>query len=141
MNLYNMLCGVTPATFFILPLLQEKHPDQYPRFRDCFTGDPKHPQYEGHIIVYTRVGSLNRGNGYGEEELEAHPNFAAWYNDPEDATYGCYVFSVPNEWKADYKEFVTNGPKNMSKAAQTRIRAVFPKLKEKLDQLWGSEKS
>ncbi len=34
MSLYNMINGVNPATFFILPMLG-KHPDEYPRFRDC----------------------------------------------------------------------------------------------------------
>ena len=41
MSLYNMLHGVNPSTFFILPMLGEKHPDEYPRFRDCFIGDDK----------------------------------------------------------------------------------------------------
>jgi hypothetical protein len=36
MSLYNMMNGANPATFFILPMLGEKHPEQYPRFRDCF---------------------------------------------------------------------------------------------------------
>lgn len=35
MSLYNMLNGVNPCTFLILPMLG-KHPDEYPRFRDCF---------------------------------------------------------------------------------------------------------
>ena len=29
--------GVNPATFFILPMLG-KHPDEFPRFRDCWAG-------------------------------------------------------------------------------------------------------
>ena len=33
-----MINGVNPATFFILPMVAEKHPDSYPRFRDCFIG-------------------------------------------------------------------------------------------------------
>lgn len=52
MSLYNMINGVNPATFIILPMLG-KHPDEYPRFRDCFIKD-------GMIEVYTRVGGNNR---------------------------------------------------------------------------------
>ena len=37
MSLYNMINGVQPAAFFVLPMLG-KHPDEYPRFRDCFIG-------------------------------------------------------------------------------------------------------
>lgn len=37
MSLYNMINGVNPATFIILPMLG-KHPNEYPRFRDCFIG-------------------------------------------------------------------------------------------------------
>lgn len=65
MSLYNMICGVNPAAFFILPMLG-KHPDEYPRFRDCFVSDD-----ETSIEVLTRVGGGNRG--YGEEELMKHP--------------------------------------------------------------------
>lgn len=35
-----MINGVNQATFYILPMLG-KHPDEYPRFRDCFTGKTK----------------------------------------------------------------------------------------------------
>ena len=47
-----------PWVFLVLPLLG-KHPDMYPRFRDCFV--------EGKIIqVYTRTGGGNR-EAYIEE--------------------------------------------------------------------------
>ena len=55
MSLYNMLFGVTPATFFFFFLLG-KHPDEYPRFRDCFLNDEYLPEYDNHIHVYTRTG-------------------------------------------------------------------------------------
>lgn len=80
MSLYNMICGVNPAAFFILPMLG-KHPDEYPRFRDCFVSDD-----ETSIEVLTRVGGGNRG--YGEEELMKHPNFLRTYDWDEDNTYG-----------------------------------------------------
>lgn len=37
MSLYNMVNGMNQATFFVLPMLG-RHPDEYPRFRDCFAG-------------------------------------------------------------------------------------------------------
>ncbi len=60
MSLYNMINGVNPATFFILPMLG-KHPDEYPRFRDCFVGEDQKS-----IEILTRVGGGNRHCGNGE---------------------------------------------------------------------------
>lgn len=139
MSLYNMLMGVTPATFFILPMLGEKHPDSYPRFRDCFLSDKEHPEYNDHIHIYTRVGGNNRGAGFGEEELYKHPNFITSFDDSFDDTFATYVFSVPDEWAKDFTLFKENKLKEVSSEYRTRVRAVFPKLKEKLDELWGKE--
>ena len=68
-----MINGVQPATFFLLPMLG-KHPDEYPRFRDCFVGkqhtDGEKDQFgipkqkhgnEELISVYTRVDRENVG--------------------------------------------------------------------------------
>ena len=38
MSMYNMMHGCNQSTFSILPMLG-KHPDKYPRFRDCFCSD------------------------------------------------------------------------------------------------------
>ena len=99
-NLYNMLFGVNPATFYILPMLG-KHPDEYPRYRDCFVNE------ENQIVVMTRVGGNNRKSGYGEEELYKHPNYVSTYDDESDNTYGYYVFSVPEKWKDDFHKIMT----------------------------------
>lgn len=139
MSLYNMIAGVRMAAFFVLPMLGEKHPDEYPRFRDCFLGDESHPEYDDHIHVFTRVGGGNRGCGYGEEELMAHPCFVTTFDDPEDSTYASYVFTVPEEWKADFAKFKDGNLKDFSSELKARIRKVFPKLKEKMDELWGPE--
>ena len=56
-----MINGVNPATFLFLPMLG-KHPDEYPRFRDCFISED-----ETQKIVFTRVGGGNRNCGFGEE--------------------------------------------------------------------------
>lgn len=139
MSLYNMVNGVSPAAFFVLPMLGEKHPQDYPRFRDCFLSDEEHPEYDGHIHLYTRVGGNNRGCGFGEEELHTHPNYVTTFDDSFDNTFATYVFSVPEEWKADYDKFVSGDIKGFSPEYQARCRAVFPKLKETFDKLWNDD--
>lgn len=141
MSLYNALHGVNPCTFFIMPMLGEKHPDSYPRFRDCFINDEDHPQYKDHIHVYTRVGGNNRGEGFGEEELYKHPNFVTSFDDDFDSTYATYVFSIPEEWKQDFELVKTGKIKEVSKKYQERVRKVFPKLNDKLNELWGKEEA
>lgn len=129
MSLYNMINGVNPATFFILPMLGEKHPNNYPRFRDCFVDS-------GEIRVYTRVGGGNRDCGFGEEELQQHPNYLRDEDDDFDSTYATYIFSVPNEWKEDFEKIMTGKIKEISQAYRERLYAVFPKLKDTFDKLF-----
>ncbi len=137
MSFYNMMNGVNLAAFFLMPMLGEKHPDEYPRFRDCFTSDESRPDLQGNLIfVYTRVGGGNRGAGFGEDWLEQHPKFVTTYDDSFDSTYGMYVFSVPDEWADDFAKFTSGDLQNTSMKYQQRVRQVFPKLKDKLDQLW-----
>ncbi len=85
MSMYNMMNGTTPATFFILPMLG-KHPDEYPRFRDCFTADEEQG-IENAIIVYTRTGGGNR-ESYEEEitEMQAMEGYQQDYDDTFDST-------------------------------------------------------
>ena len=131
MSFYNMINGVNPATFFVLPMLGEKHPDYYPRFRDCFVEDNK-------ICVYTRVGGGNRDCGYGEDELYEHPNFISSYDDDFDSTYATYEFSIPDEWKDDFDKIMNNNLLNISAPYKERLYAVYPKLKEKFDEIFGA---
>jgi hypothetical protein len=128
-----MINGVNPCTFFILPMLG-KHPEEYPRFRNCFLADEDHPEYNDHIHVYTRVGGGNRGGCYGEEELYKHPNFVATYDDSFDSTYGTYVFSVPEQWKEDFEKVKSGNIRGISEDYKAEIYRVFPKLKENLDK-------
>ena len=132
-----MVCGVNPAAFFILPMLG-KHPDEYPRFRDCFTVDKEHPEYDGYVHVYTRVGGNNRGGGFGEEELYKHPNFITSFDDSFDNTYATYVFSVPDKWRADFDKIMNGKIKEISAEYKQEIIRVFPKLKEKLEGMFNS---
>lgn len=135
MSLYNMMNGVSQLTFIVLPMLG-KHPNEYPRFRDCFLKDEEHPEYDNHIHVYTRVGGGNRGCGYGEEELMKHPNFVTTFDDNFDCTYATYVFSVPDEWKEDFDKIVKGKMLEISDDYKKQIYKVFPKLEEKLKKMF-----
>lgn len=130
MSLYNMVNGVNPATFFVLPLLGEKHPDEYPRFRDCFVTENEE------IAIYTRVGGGNRGVGFGEEELVKHPNYMRDEDDDYDPTYATYYFSVPEEWRADFDLVMNKRITETSKKYQERLYKVFPKLSETFDKIF-----
>lgn len=133
MSLYNMLNGVNPCTFYVLPML-DMHPDSIPRFRDCFISEDL--QY---IIVYTRVGSANKECGFGEEKLYAHPNYVNFYDDDFDCTYGNYVFSVPEKWKDDFEK-IKNGELWSEEYLQQMIK-VYPKLEDKFKELYNNIKN
>lgn len=137
--MYNMLHGVNPATFIILPMLG-KHPDEYPRFRDCFLKDKERPEYDNHIHVYTRVGGNNRNCGFGEEELESHPNFVTTFDDSFDSTYATYVFSIPDEWKEDYNKITSGDYEGVSKTYLNQMCKVFPKLEDKFREMFSKTK-
>lgn len=131
MSLYNLVNGVNPATFFFLPMLG-KHPEEYPRFRDCGI-DPEKKQ----IVVLTRVGGSNRNSGYGEEKLYKSPYFVTTKDAEWDNTYAYYFFCVPEEWKADFDSLI--GGKKPSDKYIEKMCEVFPKLKEQFLAIWGKE--
>lgn len=141
MSLYNLVNGVKPAVFFVLPMLG-KHPEEYPRFRDCFLSDEDHPEYDSKIIVYTRTGGGNR-DAYVDENnaIRSMPGFIADYDDSFDSTFACWVFEVPSEFKNDFEKIVSGGIKNVSAEYQSRLRSVYPKLKERWDELFGARES
>ena len=129
MSFYNLMNGVSPATFFMLPMIG-MHPIEIPRFRNVFLRDEEHPEYDDNIQVYTRVGGNNRNSGYGEEKLEKHPNFVATFDDNFDNTYGTYVFSVPEEWKGDYDKIVKAEFHNLSEGYKVRFGEIYLELKD-----------
>jgi len=133
-----MIHGCTPATFFILPMLG-RHPKEYPRFRDCFTEDEEHPEYNDHIHVYTRVGGGNRESGYGEEILYKDENFVATFDDSFDNTFASYVFSVPEKWKDDYEKIKNGKLTEISSEYKDQLYKVFSKLKDQLDEIFNAK--
>lgn len=140
MSLYNMIAGVNPAAFFILPMLGEKHPDSYPRFRDCFVTESDVNKGEYEIHVFTRVGGGNRDCGFGEEELKKHPNFVRDFDDDFDNTFATYCFSIPEEWKDDFRTITIDGNlPEISEKYKERLYKVYPKLKEQLDEIFQND--
>lgn len=138
MSLYNMLNGVKPSTFFALPMLGH-HPDEYPRFRDCFIGDDERPEYANHIIVYTRTGGGNRESYEAENNwIRSIPGFVADYDDSFDCTFACWVFQVPERWEPDFAKVISGKLLEISPEYKAEMYRVFPKLKEKFDDIFAS---
>jgi hypothetical protein len=143
MSLYNMLRGTTQATFFILPMLG-KHPDKYPRFRDCFLGDDEHPEHKGKILVYTRVGGGNR-DYYSDriDEMRSEDEYVTDYDDSFDSTYATFVFNVPSKFQDDFNLIVDveNSALNIANIGNTSdeyqqlLINTFPKLADKFKAL------
>ena len=128
MSLYNMMNGVNLATFVILPMLG-KHPDEYPRFRDCFIDDDK-------IQILTRTGGGNR-EGY-IEEIQMMRNMDEYiddYDEENDNTYAYWNFSVPTKWKNDFNKIIDGKIKNISEEYITEMKRVFPKLSKEIDKI------
>lgn len=143
--------GVTFATFFVLPFLG-KHPDEYPRFRDCFVGrvtrsKTKDDQFgiptmeSDHsdvITVYTRTGGGNRENYKSEiESMRAMPGFIDDCDDSFDNTFASFVFKVPEEWRDDFDLVVLGKIIDTSQEYKKLVDKVYPKLKGKLP--WHSD--
>jgi len=147
-----MIYGANPATFFILPMLG-KHPDAYPRFRDCFIGelenDDEKDQFgipikklsaEKVISVYTRVGGGNREDYQDRiDELRKFPTYVKDYDDDFDSTFATFVFSVPEQWSGDFDLILQGKLKEISAEYKLRLYEVFPKLTEAFDQLFKTE--
>ena len=130
MSLYNMMYGVNTATFYILPMLG-KHPDEYPRFRDCFVSD-----CNTKIEILTRTGGGNREAYEKEnEEMTKMENYISDCDDYEDNTYVCWVFSVPEEFKDDFQLVMDGKLKETSKEYKERLHKIYPKLKEQFDKV------
>ena len=129
MSFYNMLNGVTSATFFILPMLGH-HPSAYPRFRDCFTADADHPEYDSHIHVYTRTGGGNREDFAAENDwMRDMDHFVTDFDDYDDSTYASWVFKVPEKWQADFDKIIKG----------TSFSELSEEYRAQIRQVWGDK--
>lgn len=124
MSLYNMVNGFNPACILLMPMLGRKQ-DEYPRFRDCFLSED-----DERIVICTRVGGGNRGQGYNEEELYKDPNFVTTYDDGCDNTYGYYEFNPPERWKEDFDNIISGDLEEVSDEYVQYVKEFYPKLAE-----------
>lgn len=129
MSLYQMMNGVNPATFFILPML-DKHPDDYPRFRDCFVNGTN-------IQVYTRTGGGNREAYFEANEGMKTEHYLLDFDDQNDSTYAYFEFKVPDQWKADFDLILNNQLRSVSVEYQAQLKKVYPKLITKFEELFN----
>ena len=152
MSLYNMVYGCQPATFNILPMLG-KHPDDYPRFRDCFIGKlsndydnldqfdiPARAHGEEELIsVYTRVGGNNR-ESYKEEIkiLREMEGYVEDYDDDFDSTFATFIFKVPSKFKTDFNKIKAGKLVDISEEYKNLMFKVYPKLKEQFNDLFNN---
>ena len=125
MSLYNALHGFNPACVLLMPMLGRKQ-YEYPRFRDCFLSEDGE-----RIVIYTRVGGGNRGEGFGEEKLYEDPNFVKTYDDDFDSTYGYYEFNPPEEWKADFDAIKSGEFEAISDRYYHHVMDFYPLLAER----------
>ncbi len=115
-----------------------KHPDEYPRFRDCFLRDEDRPEYNDHIHVYTRTGGGNRESyETAIDEMRSMETFVTDYDDGFDCTYASWVFRVPAKWQADFEKIKENRISEISPEYQAELRRVYPKLNKKFDELFA----
>ncbi len=136
MSLYNMIHGFSPAVFLVLPML-DKHPDEYPRFRDCFINDKDHPEYDNYIQIYTRTGGANRKDFEEENQIIKNmDNFVADFDDKFDSTFASWLFKVPEKWKDDFDKIIKGKTKEVSEEYRNQLKKIFPKLKDKFDEIF-----
>lgn len=148
-----MINGVNQATFWFAPMLAERHPETYPRFRDCFIGivttDWSNTNMgiptkkidispERYINILTRTGGGNREDYAAEiEELRAFPTYVKDEDDSFDSTFALFTFTCPPEFEKDYDLILEGKITETSKAYQQRVITVFPKLKDKLEVIFS----
>lgn len=137
MSMHQLLNGTNPATFFILPMLG-RHPDTYPRFRDCYALNDEFGN--AGIQVYTRVGGGNRQD-YVEAiaELIDHPEYVKNEDDDFDSTYATFTFNVPEKWKAQFDALMKHGPSKeiITPEYLEQLIRVYPKLETQIRETYG----
>ncbi len=143
MSLYNMINGVNPATFILLPMYG-KHPDEYPRFRDCFS--------DGRTVeLLLRMGGDN-GNCWEDNNdncdcpactlnkmLEESPHFLKRTDAEFDSTYCKILFSIPEEWEEDYKKIMDARAGEVSDAYVENACKIYPKIDGKLREIFRGD--
>lgn len=104
MSMYNLVFGLNGAAPGLMAIL-ELHPNNVPRFRDCFLNK------DGtEIIIYTRTGGNNRAEYATENaELAAHPRYLGDEDDKFDSTYAVFRFAIDDDYKSLCKQLAEKG--------------------------------
>lgn len=138
MSLYNMVEGFSGACFFVAPLVVGHPEDNVPRFRDCFLGDDEHPEYDGKIHIYTRVGGGNREDYQAEiGEMRGLDGYITDYDDSFDDTYATFIYEIPEKYKPDVEHYLGGNLEMTSKEYQRLILRTYPKIKDKLAEMFS----
>ena len=156
MSLYNIMNGINQATLYVLPMLN-KHPDAYPRFRDCFIGTTKEnfkklDQFDipikeqdtskDVISVYTRIGGNNREHYKKEiDTLQKIKEYIKDFDDTFDTTFATFEFNVPTKWKKDFDLICNDKLIHVSKQYKKQLIKVYPNLKNEFNTLFNHKRS
>ena len=73
--------------------------------------------------------------------MTKHENYVADQDDSFDSTFAHWIFSVPEKWQEDYNKLTEGDVKGVSLDYQNKVREIFPKLKEQLDEMWPESKT
>lgn len=135
MSFYNMMNGVNRAAFFMLPCLG-KHPDEYPRFRDCFLEDGAESMQPTKLKLLLRVGGGNREDY--SEEIEALRSDKQYMSDRDgslsegvDGTYAWFIMKIPEEFLADIANIMIGNTCEVSEKYRDLMCEVYPKLESR----------
>lgn len=114
MSLYNALFGTNKISPLLLKVLDIDQPSgkyRSGRFRDIYLNEDG-----SKIILLTRNGGGNREEYQPLiDVLATHPNYITDYDDDFDPTYAYIEFSVPKDFKEDFKKLAMGEkPKNIS---------------------------
>lgn len=152
MSLYHMLRGVNQLGFFFIAPMLGGHPEEiFPRFRDCYLEERGLKEHEGTIInapkdeakeegiyIYTRVGGDNRESYENEiSSLQKHEDYIRDFDDDFDCTYATFVFKIPAKWQKDFELIKRGKLKETSEEYQNMILETFPKISDKLKEVFG----
>lgn len=92
MSLYNMICGVNPASGLLLGLIDVAY-EEIPRPRDVYLSDDG-----DHVIIYTRTGGGNREEYMTQNAaLAKNPNYVGDHDDDFDSTFAHFKFKITKE--------------------------------------------
>jgi len=152
MSLYNMMCGMNAQLSIIMSPFLPRIPEDFPRFRNIFTGAEDDPTGgDAKIFIYTRMGGGNRectqevfGEGHADDEngncmcgacdaetIELDENCIERYDDDFDCTYCTFCYTIPSEWEEDFKHIESGNLINLSEKYWDELSSMY-KGREKI---------